>query len=118
MREFSGGLLLEDLEIVLCAYVKGAYTGGMRWRERCSSFLFIMTNFVYSIKIYKFTVRNNYHCGHHAMQISVRTPPYNFVMLYICGNSKIIFWPHFIQRNVVCEINMKRGLFRSMGYVM
>ena len=27
MREFSGGLLLEDLEIVLCAYVKGAYRG-------------------------------------------------------------------------------------------
>ena len=27
MREFSGGLLLEDLEIVLCAYVKGAYKG-------------------------------------------------------------------------------------------
>ena len=92
MREFSGGLLLEDLEIVLCAYVKGAYRGGYAMgRERCSSFLFIMTNFVYSIKIYKFTVRNKYHCGHHAMQISVRTPPYNFVMLYICRNSKIIF---------------------------
>lgn len=28
MREFSGGLLLEDLEIVLCAYVKGTYRGG------------------------------------------------------------------------------------------
>ena len=27
MREFSGGLLLEDLEIVLYAYVKGR-TGG------------------------------------------------------------------------------------------
>ena len=27
MREFSGGLLLEDLEIVLCAYVKGALSG-------------------------------------------------------------------------------------------
>ena len=63
MREFSRGLLLEDLEIV--------------------SFLFIMTNFVYSIKIYKFTVRNKYHCGHHAMRISVRTTPYNFVMLYV-----------------------------------
>src|SRR3954465_573042 len=98
MREFSGGLLLEDMEIVLCAYMKGAYRGGMRWRGRCSSFLFIMTNFVYSIKIYKFKVRNKYHCGHHAMQISVRTPPYNFVMLYICRNSKIIFWPHFIQK--------------------
>ena len=110
MREFSGGLLLEDLEIVLCAYVKGAYRGVCDGeRERCSSFLFIMTNFIYSIKIYKFTVRNKYHCGHHAMQISVHTPPYNFVMLYICRNSKIIFWPHFIQ---------KRGLFRSMGYVM
>ena len=106
MREFSGGLLLEDLEIVLCAYVKGAYRRGMRWRERCSSFLFIMTNFVYSIKIYKFTVRNKYHCGHHAMQISVRTPPYNFVMLYICRNSKIIFWPHFIQKE--CCMQNKR----------
>ena len=98
MREISGGLLLEDLEIVLCEYVKGAYRGGMRWRERCSSFLFIMTNFIYSIKIYKFTVRNKYRCGHHAMQINVHTPPYNFVMLYICRNSKIIFWPHFIQK--------------------
>ena len=27
-REFFGVLLLEDLEIVLCAYVKGAYRGG------------------------------------------------------------------------------------------
>ena len=106
MREFSGGLLLEDMELVLCAYVKGAYRGGMRWRERCSSFLFIMTNFVYSIKIYKFTVRNKYHCGNHAMQISVRTPPYNFVMLYICRNSKIIFWPHFIQKE--CCMRNKR----------
>ena len=95
MREFSRGLLLEDLEIVLCANVKGAYRGGMRWRERCSSFLFIMTNFIYSIKIYIFTVRNKYHCGHHAMQINVQK---EFVMLYICRNSKIIFWPHFIQK--------------------
>ena len=83
-----------------------AVQGGMRWRERCSSFLFIMTNFIYSIKIYKFTVRNKYHCGHHAMQISVRTPPYNFVMLYICRNSKIIFWPHFIQKE--CCMRNKR----------
>ena len=27
MREFSGGLLSKDPEIVLCAYVKGAYMG-------------------------------------------------------------------------------------------
>ena len=105
MREFSRGLLLEDLEIVLRAYVKGAYRGVCDG-ERCSSFLFIMTNFVYSIKIYKFTMRNKYHCGHHAMQISVRTPPYNFVMLYICRNSKIIFWPHFIQKE--CCMRNKR----------
>ena len=92
--------------------------GGMRWRERCSSFLFIMTNFVYSIKIYKFTMRNKYHCGHHAMQISIHAPPYNFVMLYTCRNSNIIFGHTLFKRNVVCEINVKRGLFRSMGYVM
>ena len=34
MREFSAGLLLEDLEIVLCAYVKGAYRGGVCDGER------------------------------------------------------------------------------------
>ena len=90
----------------------------MRWRERCSSFLFIVTYFVYSIKIYKFIVQNKYHCGHNAMQISVRTPQYNFVMLYICRNSKIFFCHTLFKRNVVCEINVKRGLFRSMGYVM
>ena len=108
MRECAGGLLLEDLEIVLCAYVKGAYRGGgyAMERERCSSFLFIMTNFVYSIKIYKLTVWNKYHCGHHAMQISVRTPPYKSVMLYISRNSKIIFWPHFIQKE--CCMRNKR----------
>ena len=85
-------------------------------RERCSSFLSIMTNFIYSIKIYKFTVRNKYHCGHHAMQISVHTT-YNFVMLYILEILKKIGHTLF-KRNGVCEINMKRGLFRSMGYVM
>ena len=73
--------------------VEGVYA-----MEREMLFVFIMINFIYSIKIYKFTVRNKYHCGHHAMQISVRTPPYNFVMLYICRNSKIIFLPHFIQK--------------------
>ena len=99
------GLLLEDLEIVCVCTWKGR-RGGMRWRERCSSFLLIMTNFVYSIKIYKFTVRNKYHCGHHAMQISVHTPPYNFVMLYICRNFKIIFWPHFIKKE--CCMRNKR----------
>ena len=83
-----------------------AYRGGMRWRDRCSSFLFIMTNFVYSIKIYKFTVQNKYHYWHHAMKISVRTPPYNFVMLYICKNSKIIFCSHFIQKE--CCMRNKR----------
>ena len=88
----------------MCTRERGVQ-GGMRWRERCSWFLFIMTNFVYSIKIYKFTVRNKYHCGHHAMQISVRTPPYNFVMLYICRNSKKI-WPHFIQKE--CCMRNKR----------
>lgn len=98
MRECAGGLLLEDLEIVCVRTWKWHRGGYAMERERCSSFLFIMTNFVYSIKIYKFTVRNKYHCGHHAMQISVHTPPYNFVMLYICRNSKIIFWPHFIQK--------------------
>ena len=108
MREFSGGLLLEDLEIVLCAYVKGAYRGYAMEREMLFVSLYyeFMTNFIYSIKIYKFTVRNKYHCGHHAMQISVRTPPCNFLMLYICRNSKIIFWPHFIQKE--CCMRNKR----------
>src|SRR4051812_26921574 len=118
MPEFSGGLTFRGPGDSFVCIRERAYRGGMRWRERCSSFLFIMTNFVYSIKIYKFTVRNKYHCGHHAMQISVRTPPYNFVMLYICRNSKIFFGHTLFKRNVVCEINMKRGLFRSMGYVM
>ena len=95
MREFSGGLLLEDLEIVLCAYMKGAYRGGVCDGERHALRFFIMTNFIYSIKIYKFVVQNKYHCGHHAMQINVQK---EFVMLYICRNSKIIFWPHFIQK--------------------
>ena len=67
----------------------------MGWRERFSSFLFVMTNFIYSIKIYKFTVRNKYHWVHHARQINFHTP-YNFVMLYIGRNSKIKFWPHFV----------------------
>lgn len=65
-----------------------------------------MTNFIYSIKIYEFIVRNKYHCGHHAMQISVHTPPYNFVMLYICRKSKIIFLPRFIQKE--CCMSNKR----------
>ena len=46
---------------------------------------------------------------------SVHTPPYNFVMLYICRNSKIFFGHTLFIGNVVCEINVKRGLFRSMG---
>ena len=33
MREFSGGLLLEDMEIVLCANVKGVYRGYAMERE-------------------------------------------------------------------------------------
>ena len=87
----------------------------MRWRERCSQFLFIMTNFVYSIKIYKFTVRNKYHCGHHAMQINVHTPPYNFVMLYICRNSKIILWPHFIQKECCMRNKREERAFQING---
>ena len=33
MLECVGGLLLEDVEIVLCAYVKGAYRGYAMERE-------------------------------------------------------------------------------------
>ena len=29
MREFSGGLVLEDLEVVLCAYVKDSFVYAM-----------------------------------------------------------------------------------------
>ena len=57
------------LGVSLCVDVNGAGRGGLCDGERCSSFLFIMTNFVYSIKIYKFTVRNKYHCGHHGSEI-------------------------------------------------
>ena len=117
MPEFSGELTFRGPgDSFVCIRERGVQ--GVCDGERCSSFLFIMTNFVYSIKIYKFTVRNKYHCGHDAMQINVHTPPYKFVMLYICGNSKIIFWHTLFKRNVVCKINVKRGLFRSMGYVM
>ena len=40
MREFFGGLLLEDLEIVLCAYVKGAYRGYAMEREMLFVYLY------------------------------------------------------------------------------
>ena len=31
-------------------------------------------------------MRNKYHCGHHAMQINVDTPPYNFVISTLIKN--------------------------------
>ena len=41
------------------------------------------------------------------MQINVHTPPYNFVMLYICRNSKIIFW-RFIQKETRRQVYVYR----------
>ena len=90
----------------LCAYVKGVYRGVCDGERDALRFSLLWLTLYTVKKIYKFTVRNKYHCGHHAMQINVHTIPYNFLMLYICRNSKIIFWPHFIQKE--CSMRNKR----------
>ena len=55
-----------------------------------------------------------YSCGHHAMQIIVHTPPYNFVMLYIFRNSKKN-WPHFIQKECYMRNKHEERAFQING---